>query len=233
MASSLSASRTTSPIQNPFVLLSVPGRDGLFFAFGLFTGMRRSEICSLKWGDVLGQKEFTVKTKRGKMRTFPLVNQFLVDKIAEVYENQPLDYYIFTSLNGPNAPLTQKGVNDFIRKRYLEYGVLTDHASSHSLRKTAGRYVYEMEGVEAACNFLGHTNVETTMRYIGVTREQRIQTYKKIEYVHDPFVEIKDHLIPYWMRIRDQPDARILIERYIGSFVDDEHSIRKILNNLT
>jgi len=224
--------RTTSPIENPFVLLRVPGRDGLFFAFGIFTGMRLSEITSLKWGDVIGQKEFTVRTKRGKMRTFPLVNLTLREKIEENYTDQPLEHYIFSSLRKKNAPLTQKGVNDFVRKRYLEFGVLTDYPSSHSLRKTAGRYVYEMEGVEAACSFLGHSSIETTLRYIGVTKEKRIETYKKIEYVRDPFIEIKDHLMPYWLRIRDQPDARILIERYISSFFDSEHDVRKVLNSL-
>jgi len=221
---------TTSPIENPAALLDVPGRDGLFFHFGLFAGMRQAEICSLKWGDVVGRGKVRVKVKGGKWRTFPL-NFNLQEKIKEVYKDQPLDNYIFTSVKGPNKPLTRKAVGDIVRRWFEEKEIVTDYPASHALRKTFGRTVYENYDEVAAMTALGHSNLEVTMRYIGVTKEKEEEVFEKISYTEDPFSAVPG-LAQFWGSIKREPNARITIEQFIRSFLDDESQVRSVLNRL-
>lgn len=222
--------RTTSPILNPSALLNIEGRDGLFFCFGLFTGMRQAEITSLKWGDVLKDK-VTVVTKRKKLRTFPLTNYTLREKIKETYKGEPLENYIFTSLNGPNKPLTRKAVGDIVRKHFYENDIKTDYVASHSLRKTFGRWIYENYGEVEAMTALGHNNLETTMRYIGVTKEQEVKMFEKVSYADDPFYSVPG-LEQYWNAIRKLPNARITVEQFVRSFLSDESQVRAVMARL-
>lgn len=56
--------------------------------------------------------------------------------------------HLFTSKRGPaiGAPLTVMGANIRIKETLEEYGVKTQNSSSHCLRKTFARRVYEANG---------------------------------------------------------------------------------------
>ena len=59
----------------------------LLIALGCFTGLRISDILSLKWKQILGTDEFTIiEIKTGKQRTIRLNSQ-LQQHITECYEH--------------------------------------------------------------------------------------------------------------------------------------------------
>ena len=156
----------------------------LLIALGCFTGLRISDILALRWKQILHVEEFTIiEKKTGKKRTLRL-NPQLQQHIAECYEQiQPL---------GINAPIlvSQKGtiftvqrINVILKEVKRKYRLKVKNFSCHSLRKTFGRHVYNMnsENSELALvklmELFNHSSLAITKRYLGLRQEEILQTY--------------------------------------------------------
>ena len=156
----------------------------LLIALGCFTGLRISDILALRWKQILHVEEFTIiEKKTGKKRTLRLNSQ-LQQHIAECYEQiQPL---------GINAPIlvSQKGtiftvqrINVILKEVKRKYRLKVKNFSCHSLRKTFGRQVYNMnsENSELALvklmELFNHSSLAITKRYLGLRQEEILQTY--------------------------------------------------------
>ena len=156
----------------------------LLIALGCFTGLRISDILALRWKQILCVEEFTIiEKKTGKKRTLRL-NPQLQQHVAECYEQiQPL---------GINAPIlvSQKGtiftvqrINIILKEVKRKYRLKVKNFSCHSLRKTFGRQVYNMnsENYELALvklmELFNHSSLAITKRYLGLRQEEILQTY--------------------------------------------------------
>ena len=156
----------------------------LLIALGCFTGLRISDILALRWKQILHVEEFTIiEKKTGKKRTLRL-NLQLQQHVAECYEQiQPL---------GINAPIlvSQKGtiftvqrINVILKEVKKKYRLKVKNFSYHSLRKTFGRQVYNMnsDNSELALvklmELFNHSSLAITKRYLGLRQEEILQTY--------------------------------------------------------
>lgn len=156
----------------------------LLIAVGCFTGLRISDILSLRWKQILNTNEFTiVEKKTGKTRTIRL-NAQVRKHIADCYEQiQPI---------GINAPIlvSQKGtiftvqrINVILKEVKKRYKLDIRNFSCHSLRKTFGRQVYNMnsDNSELALvklmELFNHSSVTITKRYLGLRQEELLNTY--------------------------------------------------------
>ena len=155
----------------------------LLMALGCFTGLRISDILSLRWKQILGTDEFTIiEIKTGKQRTIRLNSQ-LQQHIKECYEHiNPV---------GINAPIliSQKGtiftvqrINIILKEVKKKYRLKIKNFSCHSLRKTFGRKVFESsENAELALvklmELFNHSSVTITKRYLGLRQEELLNTY--------------------------------------------------------
>ena len=156
----------------------------LLIALGCFTGLRISDILALRWKQILHVEEFTITEKKtGKKRTLRL-NPQLQQHVAECYEQiQPL---------GINAPIlvSQKGtiftvqrINVILKEVKRKYRLKVKNFSCHSLRKTFGRQVYNMnsDNSELALvklmELFNHSSLAITKRYLGLRQEEILQTY--------------------------------------------------------
>lgn len=156
----------------------------LLIAVGCFTGLRISDILSLRWNQILNTDEFTViEKKTGKQRIIRL-NLQLQEHIRECYEQiNPV---------GINAPILiiQKGtvytvqrINIILKEVKKKYKLKIKNFSCHSLRKTFGRQVYNMnsENSELALvklmELFNHSSVAITKRYLGLRQEELLNTY--------------------------------------------------------
>ena len=124
----------------------------LLVAIGCFTGLRISDILALRWKQILNTEEFSViEKKTGKKRVIRL-NPQLQQHIAECYKHiHPI---------GINAPIlvSQKGtiftiqrINVILKEVKKKYRLKVKNFSCHSLRKTFGRQVYNMNADSSAC----------------------------------------------------------------------------------
>ena len=156
----------------------------LLIALGCFTGLRISDILALRWKQILNVGEFTIiEKKTGKLRTLRL-NPQLQRHITECHEH--------INPTRENAPIliSQKGtvftiqrINVMLKEIKKKYRLHVGNFSCHSLRKTFGRQVYNMnnENSELALvklmELFNHSSVSITKRYLGLRQEEILETY--------------------------------------------------------
>ena len=82
-------------------------RDYIMFLFGIYSGLRISDILKLRVRDVRGKEKIVMREKKtGKERKFPL-NKVLKKNLAS-YIEQKKDYeFLFRSQQGGNQPVSR------------------------------------------------------------------------------------------------------------------------------
>ena len=156
----------------------------LLVALGCFTGLRISDILALRWNQILGVDEFTIiEKKTGKQRTLRL-NPQLQEHIQECYEHiQPIGMKAPILVSQKGTIFTIQAINRILKDIKKKYKVKIKNFSCHSLRKTFGRQVYNMnsENSELALvklmELFNHSCIAITKRYLGLRQEEILQTY--------------------------------------------------------
>lgn len=141
-------------------------------------GLRSSDVRKLKWEDVLDKKSVIVtEQKTGKTKGIP-IGQNTAEHISKMYEmeGEPnLDTYIFcTQRAKENTPVSLQYINRLAKKWKAKYKLKIGNFSSHTFRKTFGRYVYEKRNRSTDAlielnRIFRHANLQTTLIYIGIT----------------------------------------------------------------
>lgn len=125
----------------------------------LQTGMRKGEILNLQWSNIDFEYGFIelLKTKSGKARKIPIS-----DKLWQVLNNQNKNNkYVFIN---PETGLPYVDIKKSFNKAKEEAGI--KDFRFHDLRHTVATRLVE-KGIDllVVMDILGHTNIETTMRY--------------------------------------------------------------------
>ena len=156
----------------------------LLVAIACFTGLRISDILSLRWWQILGVEEFTIiEKKTGKQRTIRL-NPQLQQHIQECYEHiKPIGVKAPILVSQKGTTFTVQSINRLLKQIKAKYKVKIKNFSCHSFRKTFGRQVYNMnsENSELALvklmELFNHSSVAITKRYLGLRQEEILETY--------------------------------------------------------
>lgn len=154
----------------------------LLVTIGCYCGLRLSDILLLRWQHVLLQDSFELlERKTGKHRLIT-INDSLKEIIAfcQQHLNPNPECYIFQNRNG--LPLSKQYINRQLHAIFKKYKIKVKNGSSHTLRKTFGKRVYEINNrSEAALVLLSsvfnHNSVSVTRRYIGLSEEQIKDVY--------------------------------------------------------
>lgn len=164
-------------------------RDELLFCFGIYTGLRISDILTIKVKDVYNKDHFHIveqKTKKAKQRSrkytvrkrVPIIRKLkrlLDDFCAEL---QPNDF-LFKSRQGKNKPITRVRAYDILRE--AAHHCELREIGTHTLRKTFGFLVYqETKDVALLQDIFGHSAPYITLKYIGVNQDAIEQAYDKL-----------------------------------------------------
>ncbi len=164
-------------------------REYLFIAAGCYLGLRAGDILRLKWSEVMNKEVLTViEKKTGKKRRLTL-NQYLRDAfkfVADELTRQGQfmeDSYIFSNRIG--EPISIQFANRQLHKIFTRYNVRVQNGSTHTLRKTFGKRVWEMDNKsERALIYLSeifsHSSIRVTRKYIGITEKQIADVYMKL-----------------------------------------------------
>ena len=156
----------------------------LLIALGCFTGLRISDILALTWEQILNTEEFTITEKKtGKRRTLRL-NPQLQKHIQECYNHiQPLKVQSYILVSQKGTVFTIQRINVILKEIKKKYRLKVKNFSCHSLRKTFGRQVYNMnsENSELALvklmELFNHSSIAITKRYLGLRQEEILETY--------------------------------------------------------
>lgn len=69
-----------------------------------------------------------------------------------------------------------------------KYSLHINNFSTHSMRKTFGREVFQKSGTNAEMalvrlsELFNHSNVAVTKRYLGISKEELMETYDLLEF---------------------------------------------------
>ena len=161
----------------------------LLVALGCFTGLRISDILALRWNQILSVSEFTIiEKKTSKKRTLRL-NPQLQKHIQECYEHiQPIGVKAPILVSQKGTIFTIQRINVILKEIKKKYRLKVKNFSCHSLRKTFGRQVYNMnsENAELALvklmELFNHSSVTITKRYLGLRQEEILETYDVLSF---------------------------------------------------
>ena len=156
----------------------------LLIALGCFTGLRISDILALRWNQILGVDEFTIiEKKTGKQRTLRL-NPQLQKHIQECYEHiKPIGVKAPILVSQKGTTFTIQAINRKLKDIKKQYKLRINNFSCHSLRKSFGRQVYNMNESNAELalvklmELFNHSSIAITKRYLGLRQEELLETY--------------------------------------------------------
>lgn len=152
-------------------------RDKMVMEFLYLTGVRLSELLSIKWQDIDIQGQ-TVKVlgKRKKQRIIPLTNELVKNIISyrkvfkETFSNvNESDYFIVINTRKQAYPMK---IYRIVRK-YLDLFAQTSKRSPHLLRHTFATHLLNKGAdLNAVKDLLGHANLAATQVYTHNSMEK-------------------------------------------------------------
>ena len=165
-------------------------RMSLLIGCGIFFGLRISDLLQLSWDMLLDGDSFTLtEQKTGKQRTVRINRDFhkhikACYKAMRVTNNASKCF-----INATGQPLSAQRVNVLLKQIKTKYGLKSvRNISSHSLRKTFGRKVFESAGENAnmalvrLSELFNHSNVAITKIYLGIRQEELLETYDLLDF---------------------------------------------------
>jgi integrase len=164
-------------------------RISLLVAIGSFWGLRISDILKLKWEDILDKNEIVMVEKKTHKSREIKINPQLKQHIKECYSQLDLkstDQPVF--LSQKNYIYSVQRVNVIFKSLKTKYNLTISNYSTHSMRKTFGREVFTKSGTNAEIalvklsQLFNHSSVMVTRRYLGISREELLQTYDTLSF---------------------------------------------------
>lgn len=152
-------------------------RDLLFFVFGINTGIRISELLSLRVKDVWdGEKvkEFLILyDEKQKDSKAYYINNRVKCELETYLSNVNLQNgdYLFKSKKN-NQPITRQQAYRIINQAAKEVGII-GNIGTHTLRKTFGYHAYRKGiAISILMSIYQHNTPAETLRYIGIDKNE-------------------------------------------------------------
>jgi integrase len=162
----------------------------LLFALGGYTGLRISDILSLRWYMLHPNLRLTLtesKTKKPRAITIHKDLHTIIDNVKEFEDPEDFGQYIFCSRHGDN-PMSVQYINRKMKVLCFRNGISVPddkNISTHLLRKTFGRRVWDNQGQDEKALIMlmevfNHSSVGITKRYLGIRSEEIEDIYKNL-----------------------------------------------------
>lgn len=156
-------------------------RNYVLFMFGIYTGLRISDILKLRVRDVKNKDYIFIREqKTGKEKRFPINKK--LKKILDNYAKTRKDFeYLFRSRKGMNKPLRREQVYKILKDASEAFGL--ECIGCHTMRKTFGYFLYrDTKDAATLKEIFNHADISTTMRYIGVNQEKKDEVMAKLDF---------------------------------------------------
>ena len=191
--------RDTKTIKNMRAILKSQSiRNELLFILGINVGLRISDILKLKVKDITklntkAPKDYVIITEIKTRKTKKFYIGDIVKKVIENYmkenDNPGFDTYIFLSRKGINMPITRQQAYRIINNAAESLGIVERNdqgnlihgeIGTHTLRKTFGYHSFQNgTSLELLMDLFNHSSKTQTLRYIGITEDQKKEVYLK------------------------------------------------------
>ena len=166
-------------------------RNYMIFTLGVSVGIRGGDLLNLRIGDVLNNdgsvKDYIwcIESKTRKTNQ-PKINETakkaILEYIAELKTVNFNDYLILSERKGK---MDESQLYRILHKLNTDLG-FEEHIGAHSLRKTFGYWNLklhpnDMQALAIIQDMLNHSSSQTTLRYCGITREDKDKYYNEIQ----------------------------------------------------
>ena len=163
-------------------------RDIALFNLALDSKLRGCDVVSLKVEDIAPHgyttDRSTVRQKKTgrpvKFEITELTRQTVDDYIFA--ERKSSGEFLFTGHRGKKTNLTTRQYARLVKEWVASIGLDPSVFGTHSLRRTKATLIYRRTGnLRAVQLLLGHTKVESTVRYLGIEVDDAIELAEKID----------------------------------------------------
>lgn len=163
-------------------------RDLALFNVALDSQLRGCDLVRLKVRDVSSPEKGVWDTahlrqqKTGEVVSFSMsdkTRQSLTRWIAATGKHSA--DFLFTAIKGDlHKPLGVEQFRRLVKSWVKAAGLDPTRYTGHSLRRTQAAYIYwETGNLRATQILLGHKNINTTVQYLGIDREQALDIARK------------------------------------------------------
>ena len=162
----------------------------LYCILSFALAFRASDVRKLTWGEVIGQNKLVIQEKKTKKVKAIPIGPKTTEKIEEIYYllGCPNEHsHIFANKYGEDKVMSLQFINRMMKEWKDKYHLKVGNISSHTFRKTFGRYVYDKMGrtEEAIINLqriFRHSSPQTTMIYIGLRDDEIGQIFENLDF---------------------------------------------------
>jgi integrase/recombinase XerD len=159
-------------------------RDAAILETLYSSGLRASELCSLKIGDVNLQAGYLTATGKGRKQRVVPIGDAAVARIQAwlsggrlVLEKGPRSDTLFLNKNG--GPLSRVGLWKIV-KHHIQKAGIEKQVSPHKLRHSFATHLLEHGAdLRAVQAMLGHADISTTQIYTHINRERLRKVYDR------------------------------------------------------
>lgn len=153
------------------------------------TGLRFSDVCRLKWVDILDKRKIVITAqKTNKTHVIPIGQNasehfnLLYERMGKPNKND----FIITGKRNNGKSVTIQYINRTLKSWIVKYNLDIENFSTHTFRKTFGRYVYEKGGRDDRTllylnRIFKHNNLNTTLIYLGIRDDEISSIFNSIE----------------------------------------------------
>ena len=160
----------------------------LLISTGVFTGLRISDLLTLKYTDLINKDILTIREKKTKKVRTIKINPDLLILVERIYKKLHLtnpNQFIFLNRFGDKA-IDKSYVNVKLKEIFSKNRIKLDsNISSHLFRKTLGRRVMELnnfsnESLVLLMELFGHSSMSITKRYLGIRQQEINDIYLSV-----------------------------------------------------
>lgn len=163
-------------------------RDLALFNLAIDSKLRGCDLVRLKVSDVFSASSVKDRAAIIQKKTSKPV-QFEITKLtassirtllsSRIYS--PEDY-LFSSRNSGSEHLSTRQYHRIVHNWISQIGLNTENYGTHSLRRTKVAQLYRNTGnLRAVQLLLGHTKIESTIRYLGIELEDALMISESLE----------------------------------------------------
>jgi integrase len=151
---------------------------------GLNLALRISDLLSIKFSDIQGDRLLIKESKTGKLANIKL-NQKTLERVNQIHRDHPSHVYLFQSYRNQRAKNIQPAP---LSRRYVcrAFSMIGDEVKlalgTHSMRKTRGYLLYQQtKDIGRVMKMLRHSAEKTTLRYIGIEQDDIDKDFIELE----------------------------------------------------
>ncbi len=163
-------------------------RDLALFNLAIDSKLRGCDLVSLKTEEIaphgFAGKRCTIRQRKtGRPVTFE-VSELTRSAIDQYMDSRSVKYskYLFSGRKNIESPISTRQYARLVSKWIKAIGLNSSLYGTHSLRRTKASLIYRKTGnLRAVQLLLGHSKIESTVKYLGIEVDDAIEIAEKIE----------------------------------------------------